>query len=88
MGPVVWARLVLKAAIRTTGARHDAVTHLAAVSRADSASPSDEIAVFQAYVDRINSERETIWARHNALLVANSLIVPRRRYGPINGRLW
>jgi len=48
---------------------------LAAVSRADSASPSDEIAVFQAYVDRINSERETIWARHNALLVAHSLIV-------------
>jgi hypothetical protein len=44
------------------------------MSRADSASPSDEIAVFQAYVDRINSERETIWARHNALLVANSLI--------------
>ncbi len=39
------------------------------------ADPSNEIAVFQAYVDLINSERETIWARHNALLVANSLIV-------------
>ena len=41
----------------------------------DEASSSDEIAVFQAYVDLINSERETIWARHNALLVANSLII-------------
>ena len=39
------------------------------------ASSSDEIAVFQAYVDLINSERETLWARHNALLVANSLII-------------
>lgn len=45
------------------------------MARADEASTSDEIAVFQAYVDLINSERETIWARHNALLVANSLIV-------------
>jgi hypothetical protein len=36
---------------------------------------SDEIAVFQAYVDLINSERETLWARHNALLLANSLII-------------
>jgi hypothetical protein len=35
----------------------------------------DKAALFQAYVDLINSERETIWARHNALLVANSLIV-------------
>ena len=41
----------------------------------DPANPSDEIAVFQAYIDLINSERETIWARHNALLVANSLII-------------
>ena len=41
----------------------------------DSASSSDEIAVFQAYIDLINSERETLWARHNALLVANSLII-------------
>ena len=39
------------------------------------ADPSDEIVVFPAYVDLIDSERETIWARHNALLVANSLIV-------------
>jgi hypothetical protein len=41
----------------------------------DSISSPDEIAVLQAYVDLINSERETIWARHNALLLANSLIV-------------
>ena len=41
----------------------------------DPANPSEEIAVFQAYIDLINSERETIWARHNALLVANSLII-------------
>jgi hypothetical protein len=45
------------------------------MARAEPVNPSDEIAVFQAYVDLINSERETIWARHNALLVANSLIV-------------
>lgn len=36
---------------------------------------SDKATLFQAYVDLVNSERETIWARHNALLVANSLIV-------------
>jgi hypothetical protein len=36
---------------------------------------SDKATLFQAYVDLINSERETIWTRHNALLVANSLIV-------------
>jgi hypothetical protein len=40
-----------------------------------SSVPVDAAAVFQAYVDLINSERETIWARHNALLVAYSLIV-------------
>ncbi len=40
-----------------------------------SASSSDEIAVFQAYTDLINSERVTLWARHNALLLANSLII-------------
>jgi hypothetical protein len=43
-----------------------------------SASSSDEIAVFQAYTDLINSERETLWARHNALLLANSLIIVER----------
>jgi hypothetical protein len=41
----------------------------------ESADFSDTATLFQAYVDLINSERETIWARHNALLVANSLIV-------------
>ena len=45
------------------------------MSGEDEASSSDEIAVLQAYIDLINSERETIWARHNALLVANSLII-------------
>lgn len=37
--------------------------------------PPEAIAVFQAYSDQINSERETLWARHNALLLANSLII-------------
>ena len=45
------------------------------MSGEESASSPDEIAVLQAYVGLINSERETIWARHNALLLANSLIV-------------
>jgi hypothetical protein len=45
------------------------------MSGAEKANSPDEIAVLQAYVDLINSERETIWARHNALLLANSLIV-------------
>lgn len=45
------------------------------MSDEDGTSAPDEIAVLQAYVDLINSERETIWARHNALLLANSLIV-------------
>ena len=41
----------------------------------DAENCSDELAVFQAYVDLINSERETNWARNNAMLVANSLIL-------------
>jgi hypothetical protein len=52
------------------------------MSGEDEASTSDEIAVFQAYIDLINSERETIWARHNALLVANSLIHRRPCHQP------
>jgi hypothetical protein len=36
---------------------------------------SDGTAIFQAYTRLINSERETLWARHNALLLANSLII-------------
>jgi hypothetical protein len=56
-----------------------------------SGSSPDEIAVFQAYTDLINSERETLWARHNALLLANSLIIgalaiARQRFGTTNGR--
>ena len=47
-----------------------------------SASSSDEIAVFQAYTALINSERETLWARHNALLLANSLIIGALAIGP------
>jgi hypothetical protein len=43
-------------------------------ARESTALPEDA-AVLQAYIDLINSERETIWARHNALLVANSLII-------------
>jgi hypothetical protein len=45
------------------------------MSKREPADLSDKATLFQAYVDLINSERETIWARHNALLVANSLIV-------------
>jgi hypothetical protein len=51
-----------------------------------SESSSDEIAVFQAYVDLINSERETLWARHNALLLANSLIIGALAISP--AALW
>ena len=47
---------------------------------------SDEIAVFQAYTDLINSERETLWARHNALLLANSLIIGALAISP--AALW
>lgn len=35
----------------------------------------EELEVFKTYVDIINAERSTMWARHNALLVANSLIL-------------
>lgn len=41
----------------------------------NAANSSDELAAFQAYIGLINSERETLWARHNALLLANSLII-------------
>jgi hypothetical protein len=51
-----------------------------------SASSSDEIAVFQAYTDLINSERETLWARHNALLLINSLIIGALAISPTE--LW
>jgi hypothetical protein len=51
-----------------------------------SSSSSDEIAVFQAYASLINSERETLWARHNALLLANSLIMGALAISP--AALW
>jgi hypothetical protein len=40
----------------------------------DSASSPDGLAVFQTYIDLANSERKTLWERHNALLLANSVI--------------
>jgi hypothetical protein len=46
----------------------------------------EEFAVFQAYIDLINSERETLWARHNALLLANSLIIGALAISP--AALW
>ena len=56
------------------------------MSDAESVNSPEEIAVFQAYIDLINSERETIWARHNALLVANSLIIGALAISP--AALW
>ncbi|HKQ54674.1 MAG TPA: hypothetical protein VJT12_02175 [Methyloceanibacter sp.] len=50
------------------------------------ASEIEEFAVFQAYIDLINSERETLWARHNALLLANSLIIGALAISP--AALW
>ena len=52
----------------------------------NSVSSSDELAVFQVYADLINSERETLWARHNALLLANSLIIGSLAISPAS--LW
>jgi hypothetical protein len=51
-----------------------------------SSSSADEFAVFEAYVGLINSERETLWARHNALLLANSLIIGALAISP--AALW
>ena len=47
---------------------------------------SDEIDVFQAYTSLITSEHETLWARHNALLLANSLIIGALAISP--AALW
>ena len=44
------------------------------------------MAAFQAYTSLINSERETLWARHNALLLANSLIIGALAISP--AALW
>lgn len=50
------------------------------------ASSPDGLAVFQTYTDLINSERETLWARHNALVLANSLIIGALAISP--AELW
>src|SRR4029078_979901 len=42
----------------------------------------DEMNVFGAYVDLINAERAAMWARHNTLLVANSLILSALAIAP------
>ena len=42
--------------------------------------------VFQAYTSLITSEHETLWARHNALLLANSLIIGALAISP--AALW
>ena len=42
--------------------------------------------MFQVYASLINSERETLWARHNALLLANSLIIGALAISP--AALW
>ncbi len=52
----------------------------------NSSSSSGEIAVFQVYASLINSERETLWARHNALLLANSLVIGALAISP--AALW
>ena len=43
---------------------------------------SGEFAVFQTYADLVNSEGATMWARHNAMLVANSLILSALAISP------
>jgi len=52
----------------------------------DPASSPDGLAVFQTYTNLINSERETLWARHNALVLANSLIISALAISP--AALW
>ena len=47
------------------------------------ASSPDGLAVFQTYTDLI---RETLWARHNALVLANSLIIGALAISP--AELW
>jgi hypothetical protein len=50
------------------------------------ANSPDGLAVFQTYTNLINSERETLWARHNALILANSLIIGALAISP--AELW
>jgi len=52
------------------------------MSDAKKASSPEERAVFQTYVDLINAERAAMWARHNTLLVANSLILSALAIAP------
>jgi hypothetical protein len=52
----------------------------------DSPNSPDEIATFEVYASLINSERGTLWARHNALLLANSLIIGALAISPAT--LW
>ena len=76
-------RTIMRAAQCTPGRRWSQVMPMNAKTTASSA---DEIAVFEAYVSLINSERETLWARHNALLLANSLIIGALAISP--AALW
>jgi hypothetical protein len=39
----------------------------------------------QTYVDLVNSARATMWSRHNAMLVANSLILSALAISPTHG---
>jgi hypothetical protein len=43
---------------------------------------SEELDVFKTYADLVNAERATLWARHNAMLVANSLILSALAISP------
>jgi hypothetical protein len=52
----------------------------------DPASSPDGLAAFQTCTNLINSERETLWARHNALVLANSLIIGALAISP--AALW
>jgi hypothetical protein len=52
----------------------------------DPPSSPDRLTVFQTYTDLINSDREALWARHNALILANSLIIGALAISP--AELW
>jgi hypothetical protein len=57
-----------------------------ASSGKDPTSSPDGLAIFQTYTNLINSEREALWARHNALVLANSLIIGALAISP--AALW
>lgn len=50
----------------------------------DDAGESRAQATLKLYVDLTNSERQAIWARTAAMLVANSFIITAIRLGPAN----